>query len=220
MSAYLTGEQSRPSQKVVSEVTTTVNSQGVPSKGLVGSYCISYGTNCEGDNQDTSTYAIVNLLDLGPQDTAFIVGVNHSVSHLNNNNYVSVDIYNASNSSGIASSSQTNPPAVGFDSGNLTGSAQAVLQALGITVPPGDVDLIENIEKLYLTFIARDCNNSTIAAASPYCINLMGTSLIPLLTPIQIAERSYILPGKTTGGNVDNMLYPIVVAAIENFPPP
>jgi len=109
---------------------------------------------------------------------------------------------------------------VGIDSGNLTGSAQAVLNALRITIPPHDQDLVEHIDKLYLTFIARNCTNSTIAAASAYCINLMGASLIPSNTPIQIAERSYILPGKTTGGNLEHMLYPIVVAALANFNPP
>ncbi len=198
--------------------TTTVNSAGVPFSGLVGASCIQYGTNCEADNQDTSTYAFLTLQTLGLEETAFIVGANHSVAELNNNRYVSVDIYDAANSSGVASTSQTNPTAVGFDSGNLTGSATAVLNALGIPIPGGDTALIQNIDKLYLTFIARDCANPTVAAASAYCINLMGTTLIPLAHPISVTERSYVLPGTTTGANVDDMVYPIVVAATHDFP--
>lgn len=218
LQTYLATAQSPlPATYGASMATCQVNAGGVPTSGLVGSYCIYYGVDCEGDNQDTSTYAILTLKTLGLDETAFIVGVDHSALNLNNNRYTSVDIYNAINSSGVASSSQTNPPVVGFDSGNLTGSAQAVLQALGIAIPPSDTDLRANLSSLYVSFIARNCNNPTIAAASPYCINLQGFSLIPPLHPITITERSYIMPGTTSGGNVDYMLYPIIVAATNDF---
>jgi hypothetical protein len=221
LQTYLNTKQSpSTSEYQPLEVTTTVNSSGVPEEGLVGSYCIAYGTNCEGDDQDTSTYADLLLRTLGLEETAFVVGVNHNVSNLDNTYYVSVGLYDAKTSSGIASSSQTNPDAVGFDSGVLNGSAQAVLDALGITVPQGDTDLIANLPNLYVAAIARNINNPTIAAASAYCIDLMGTSLIPLGEPISITERSYILPGTTTGGNVDYMLYPLVVAASHDFDMP
>jgi len=103
-----------------------------------------------GDNQDTSTYAtLLNyVLLLGPEETAFIAGVNHSVESVNNNYYNSLAIDNASNASGVASASQTNPTATGFDSGFLTGSAQQVLTALGITIPPEDTELTGNISQL------------------------------------------------------------------------
>jgi hypothetical protein len=201
------------------EATVEDDANGIPTSGLVGSACIADGVNCEGDNQDTSTYAtlINDVLLLGPEETAFIAGVNHSVESVNNNHYVSVDIYNASNSSGVAGASQTNPIAVGFDSGFLTGSAQQVLTALGITIPSEDTELTENISKLYVTFIARNCNNSTIAAAHAYCIDLMGSSLIPLEDPISIIERSYVVPGTTTGGNPAKMVYPYIIAATHTF---
>lgn len=197
--------------------TTVVNSNGVPVAGLVGSFCIFYGTNCEADNQDTSTYASMILKNLELSETAFIVGINHSVLNINNNHYLSVDIYNSLVNQGVASMSQTNPTATGFNSGILTGSAQQVLTDLGIAIPPGDTELINNISNLYVTFIARDCNNSTIISANAYCINLQGNSLIPAGDPISIVERSYVLPGKTTGGNLDYMLYPIIVAADTDF---
>lgn len=199
--------------------TTVDNSAGVPTSGLVGSFCIAYGTNCEGDNQDTSTYA--TLLDyvniLGPEESAFIVGVNHSLESVDNSRYISIGIYNATNSSGVASASQTNAEAAGFESGFLNGSAQQMLNDLGITIPPGDTALSANIDKLYVTFVARNCNNATTGAASDLCINLEGTSLIPLNDPISITERSYILPGITTGGYVPQMVYPFIVAGTHNF---
>lgn len=214
---YLTTAQGTASDNEPTLPTTTINAEGIPSTGLVGSYCIFYGTNCEADNQDTSTYSYLLLSHLGLLETAFIVGVNHSVLNLNNNRYVSVGIYNAIRATGVASSSQTNPSAVGFNSGNLTGSASQVLSLLGISIPPGDTELIDNIDNLYVTFIARDCNNPTIQAANAYCLSLEGISLIPLIAPISITERSYVLPGTTTGGNLNNMLYPIVVAAANDF---
>jgi hypothetical protein len=201
------------------EATTADDPNGIPTSGLVGSSCIAYGVDCEGDNQDTSTYAtLINYaLLLGPEETAFIAGVNHSVERVNNNHYLSVDIYNASNSSGGAAASQTNPTAAGFDSGFLTGSAQHVLTALGITIPPEDTALTDNVAKLYVTFMARNCNNSTIAAANAYCIDLMGRSLIPVDDPISIVERSYVVPGRTTGGYPPKMVYPYIIAATHTF---
>jgi hypothetical protein len=201
------------------EALTRDDSKGLPTSGFVGSTCIAYGVDCAGDSQDTSTYAtlISDVLLLGPEETAFIAGVNHSVESVNNNHYVTVDIYNASNASGVASASQTNPTAVGFDSGFLTGSAQQVLTALGITIPPGDTELTENLAKFYVTFIARNCHNATIAAANAYCIDLMGSSLIPLDDPITIFERSYVVPGRTAGGYPPTMVYPYIIAATHTF---
>jgi hypothetical protein len=68
-----------------------------------------------------------------------------------------------------------------------------------------------------VTFIARNCNNATIAAANAYCIDLMGRSLIPLDAPISITERSYVVPGTTTGGNPTKMVYPYIIAATHAF---
>lgn len=188
------------------------NASFIPSFGFVGSVCLEKGTVCLGDNQDSSTYANLSLKMLGSSETAFIVGVNHN--QLNNADYISNAISNAATSAGVASSSQTNPDSVGFNKGVLTGSAQAVLDQLSITIPPS---LAPALPYLYVTFVARDCSNPTIAAASTYCINLMGDSLIPADGPILITERSYIRPGTTTGGNVNIMTYPLIVAATQDF---
>lgn len=94
---------------------------------------------------------------------------------------------------------------------------QAVLQALGITIPPEDTDLRANLANLYVTAVARGTNNRTIAAATQYMINLDGDNLVPANAALVITERSYVLPGSTAGANVDFMLYPLVVADSQNF---
>lgn len=201
-----------------SQATTQNDSQGVPVSGLVGSSCITFGVSCEGDNQDTSTYAtlIDYVLLLGAEDAGFIAGVNHAVESVDNSHYVTVDIYNAATSSGVAATSQTNRAAAGFASGVLTGSAERLLAELGIAIPPGNQDLRTHLPKLYATFVTRDCTNSVIAA-SALCVDLMGDSLIPLDEPISIIERSYVVPGTTTGGYVPEMVYPYIIAGTHNF---
>ncbi|MBA3239248.1 MAG: hypothetical protein H0T62_13005 [Parachlamydiaceae bacterium] len=213
LQSYLEKMQSSTALARQSIIVTKDNLEGIPYKGLIGAYGIQYGLRCEGDNH--SSNATITLKTLGAQETAFIVGVDHTV--LNNSSYISIDIYDSINSSGVANSSQTNLKAVGFNKGNLTGSAKAVLEALGIKIPPSCVQLQKEIERLYVSPLTRNISNPTIAAASKYCIDLMGTSLIPAGYPISISERSYIVPNTTTGGNVNYMLYPIIIAAGQNF---
>jgi len=217
LQTYLTARQPPSAAAIQPIMATTTNADGVPNGGLVGSVCIHYGTNCLGDDQDTSTYAILPLERLGLEETAFVVGVNHNVPDLNNTRYVSVAVYNTLAGFGVASSSQTNLQAVGFDSGSLNGSAAGLLRALGISIPAEFTDLMANLPNLYVTAIARDIDNPNIVPARQYAIDLKGTSLIPINFPLSIAERSYIVPGTTTGGDVNHMLYPLVVAASDDF---
>jgi hypothetical protein len=105
--------------------TTEDGPDGIPH-GLVGADCISKGTICAGDNEDTSTYAFSPKITLSEFDILFIAGVDYNL--LDNSSYILLDIYNATDAAGVASSSQTNPVAVGFNSGVLTGSAEAVLR--------------------------------------------------------------------------------------------
>jgi hypothetical protein len=218
LSNYLAGKQFSGATYRPLMVTTKVNADGVPDAGLVGSYCIQYGIDCLGDDQDTSTYALLRLRMLGHNEAAFVVGVNHNRPDLNNTRYVSVGVYDAVDQTGVAAASQTNPQAVGFDSGSLNGSARGVLDALRIPIPPSDTELIANLPNLYVAAMARDINNPTIAPASRYTIDLQGASLPS--APLLITERSYIVPSDTAGGNVDEMLYPWVVAATRDFEPP
>ena len=184
--------------------TTLDDIEGIPH-GLVGADCIAKGTICAGDNQDTSTYAFSPKITLSDTDTLFVAGVNHNL--LSNSSYISLDIYDATDAAGVASSSQTNPDAVGFDSGVLTGSAEAVLQDLGIYGSASD-SLKAALPDLYIAVVSKTCT-----VAKGYCVSLNGDSLIPANMPINIYERSYINPGATTGANTNVMVYPNVVSA-------
>jgi hypothetical protein len=215
---YLAAKQFSSAESQPLMPTTKVNLRGVPDAGLVGSYCIQYGIDCLGDDQDTSTYALLRLRMLGAEETAFVVGVNHNRPDLDNTRYVSVGIYDSDDQTGVAAASQTNPQAVGFDRGSLNGSAKGILDALRISVPADYKDLKDNLPNLYVAAMARDINNPTIAHAKQYTINLRDTpTRLPLTAGLLITERSYIVPSRTAGGNVDRMLYPLAVAATRDF---
>ena len=163
------------------------------------------GTVCAGDNQDTSTYAFSPKITLSETDTLFVMGVNHNL--LGNSSYISLDIYNATKAAGVASASQKNPSATGFDSGVLTGSAQAVWQELGLYGMASD-SLKAALPNLYVALVSRNCS-----VATTYCVSPEGDTLVPANTPINIYERSYINPGATAGATANVMVYPSVVSA-------
>ena len=183
--------------------TTEDSPSGIPH-GLVGADCIMKGTICAGDNQDTSTYAFSPKITLSETDTLFITGVNHNL--LGNSSYISLDIYNATDAAGVASSSQTNARAVGFNHGVLTGSAAAVLRELGLYGSASHA-LKVALPDLYIALVSKNCS-----VATTYCVSLNGDTLIPANAPINIYERSYINPGKTTGADTNVMVYPNVVS--------
>lgn len=172
--------------------------------GLVGSDCIDKGTICAGDNQDTYTYAVSPKIQLGANDTMVVAGLNHNL--FSNSSYISLAIYNASESAGVASASQTNAEAVGFNQGTLGGSAEAVLRELGL-YNNASAALKLALPKLYVSLIARNCTYAT-----NYCVNLQGTSLIPAGANIDMYERAYLRPGDTTSADLNNMLRPRVIS--------
>ena len=186
--------------------TSLDDHDGIPY-GLVGKDCISKGTICAADNQDTSTYAFSPNFDLSSNSVLFIAGVNHN--KFNNSSYISLSIYNATESAGVASSSQTNRKAVGFNSGNLaSGSAEAVLRELGIYNSASRM-LKLALPKLYISLLSKNCT-----IAQKFCIDLNGDNLIPDTTPptpINMYERSYIRPGDTSGADTNIMVYPRVI---------
>lgn len=96
-----------------------------------------------------------------------VAGVNHNL--LSNSSYVSLAIYNAAEAAGVASASQTNPEAVGFNKGTLTGSAEAVLRTLGL-YDSASATLKLALPKLYISLISRNCTYAT-----NYYVNLQGT---------------------------------------------
>jgi len=208
-----------PSSTGLSAATTTspfkptVNDVNGEPQGIVGSTCIADGTLCAGDNQDTSNYPNSPDFYLSSNSVLFVAGVDHN--QFNNSSYISLSIYNAKEFAGIASSSQANVNAVGFNSGSLTGSdqtvgsAQSVLQTLGL-YDSATPTLKSVLPKLYVALVSKNC--STVPVSAQYCINLNGDTLIPDdKTPISIFERSYIRPGDTNGADVNVMVLPQVI---------
>ena len=186
---------------------TTVDIDGVP-RGLIGGDCIDKGTICAGDNADTSTYAHSRKFQLTTMP-AFVAGINHN--RLKNASYISLSVYNIDQGQGVASSSETDMDAVGFNSGTLDDSAEAVLKELGLYEKASN-SLKLVLPKMYVSLVSRQCD-----IAEQYCIDLQGTSLIPLESNINVDERSYINPGTTTGANSNTMVYPRVIIATD-FP--
>ncbi len=190
---------------LVEPMTTSdrVDETGQPH-GLAGADCISKGTDCLADNQDTDAYRIAIIGKLSANHLAFITGANHT--RLNNANYVSLAIYNMDNFTGVASSSQTNPDSVGFDRGSLSDSAEGVLRSLGL-YEQASLQLKSDLPYLYSAALARQCPT----AIAPYCIELSDMGALPESSNVGIVQRVYIRPGTTTGANPDLLITPLAV---------
>ncbi len=186
-------------------IRSSIDVTGIPTNGLVGSNCINKGIICAGDSQDTSTYAISKNVLLSSTSSVFVAGVDHNQT--GNSSYYSISIYNAAIQAGVQSASQSNASAVGFNSGNLTGSAEVVLRELGIYDSASTV-LKLALPNLYVAVVSKDC---TIATQTGHCISLMGDTLIPAGVAINMYERSYLRPGDTTAANNNIMVYPKMI---------
>src|SRR5262249_11420212 len=157
-----------------------------------------------GDNQDVDAYRFAVLNGLSETASAIVAGVNHTLT--DNADYLSIGVYNALDLTGVADTSQTNPAAVGFESGNLTGSAAAVLKELGLYDMASE-SLKGDLPRLFVSFVSRSC-----PYAQQYCINLNGSSLIPESSPVTLTQRAYLKPGTTTGADPDVMVNTEVIA--------
>ncbi len=203
LSTWLTAHQSSGATTTIKmTVSDHVDSTG-KIFGLVGGECIAAGTSCLGDNQDTDSYRSGVIGKLTGNNIAIVAGVNHAVT--NNASYISLAVYNAQTITGVASVSQTNPLAVGFNSGVMTGSAEAVLRSLGL-YDSASSTLKAALPSLYVEFVARTCT-----AVPTYCIALGTTAALPQAVPVFITQRAYVRPGSTSGGNPDIMQTPRVI---------
>jgi len=200
---WLAAEQGEPALAETMITSDHVDANGNPY-GLVGSDCITKGSSCLGDNQDTDAYRLGVIGTLIGKKVAFVSGVNHA--RLNNADYVSLAVYNTEDFAGVASASQSNPKAVGFNHGSLSGSAKGVLKALGI-YHQASAKLKSQLADLYVAMLSRSCEG----AVSRYCIELSDTQLLPEASRISVTQRAYLKPGQTSGANPDVLLAPIVV---------
>lgn len=187
-------EQMVPSERTLPE--------GTPY-GLVGRDCIFKGTNCLGDSQDTDSYRY-GLAGRLPANSMFLmVGINHTQT--GNGSYVSLGIFDQATELGVAAVSQTNPAAVGFNSGALTGSAAGFLNAVGL-YGAASPSLRIRLGDMYVALFARNCP----AAVSAYC-TVLTTDQLPLSSSVLLMQRAYLKPGTTTGANPDVMQTPYVI---------
>lgn len=196
-------EQEGPGVLVEPMITSDhVNGKGEPY-GLVGQDCIAQGTSCVGDNQDTDAYRIAVVGRMGDTQTTFVAGVNHT--RTDNASYVSLAIYDMADFTGAASASQSNPRAVGFNRGTLSGSAARVLKAIG-KYGAASAALKADLPLLYVSAVSRKCR----PALGTDCVTISAADLPPS-SFVSITQRAYVKPGTTTGADPDVMLTPIAV---------
>jgi len=171
--------------------------------GLVGQECIDEGSICLADNQDTDAYRFGFVGLLRNNRPVIVTGVNHTLNDAAT--YISLGVYNMIGFYGIDSISQSNVDMTGFDKGNLTGSAEAVLRAYGL-YENASQRLKDQLPMLYTAVVSRTCEVSL----GNYCVEI-NTTEVPLLYPLAITQRAYVKPGSTSGANPNALLSPYVI---------
>ncbi len=202
-------------QQKLSMVSAMKINEGRPA-GNVGPHCIAYKVPCYEDTQDTAPYntSIVGTLNDKNGNIAFLVGVNHASPAVNNATYVSVGVYDGGSLQpqsfdfglleGVASLSQTNPDAAGFDSCTnastdptksncLNGSALQVWKDIG--QPSGARGSLNSttVANLYVATVARDTYCAAGGAGLPFCSSAYvtaGYTITPITPPSGVTNKS------------------------------
>ena len=198
-SYHLSADASNLEMDISTECQLTEDEQVTPC--FVGKVCLETHANCFGDSQDTDSYRFGGVGWLLERDVVFVIGVNHT--KLNAATYLSLSFYDTLNAWGKAATSQTNGTAVGFSQGYFDGSAEEVLEALGL-LSQVSATLNENLSDLYVIVVNRKkstepfdeiCQNDE----GP-CVTLSADDLgyrpDDILT---ISQRAYINPLTTRG---------------------
>ena len=175
--------------------------------GLVGQECIEEGSICLADNQDTDAYRFGFVGLLRNNQPVIVTGVNHTLNDAAT--YISLGVYSMIGFYGIDSISQSNVDVTGFDKGNLTDSAEAVLRAYGL-YEKASQRLKDQLSMFYTAVVSRTCE----ASLGNYCVEVNTTEL-PLLHPLGITQRAYVKPGSTSGANPNALLSPYVIKVSE-----
>jgi hypothetical protein len=198
---WLGSKRGYPATLAAMTISAHVNSSNQPY-GLVGASCIAAGNNCLGDSQDTDAYRLGAVGTMSNRQMAIVAGVN--ATQTGNASYTSLAINDVETFTGVASLSQTNPDAVGFNSGSLTGSAEQLLIDLGL-YGHASAQLKSDLPYLYAAIVARSCSYT-----SRNCIAIDNTE-IPANHHVSITQRAYIKPGQSTSASPDAMLNPLVI---------
>ncbi len=198
---WLGSKRGQPATLAAMTISAHVDSSFHPY-GLVGANCIATGNNCLGDSQDTDAYRLGSVGALSARQMAIVAGVNSTQT--GNASYTSLAINDVETFTGVASLSQTNAAAVGFNSGSLTGSAEQLLTDLGL-YDRTSAQLKNDLPYLYSAIVARSCSYTT-----RNCLAI-GTADIPTNHHVSITQRAYIKPGQTTSADPDTMVNPVVI---------
>ncbi len=196
----------------------TTNVRQVGSSSNVGPHCVTYDIPCFEDTQDTAPYGTLNAGQINDSNgnIAVVVGVNHASTAVNNATYLSVGVYDAGSISldnfniglleGIASLTQTNVRAAGFDSCTnvssdttksncLNGSALQVWKDIGQPAGASRSLNARTVANLYVATIARDtyCAAGGAGTTLPFCSSQYisaGYTILPITPPSGINNEN------------------------------
>jgi hypothetical protein len=181
-----------------------VTSAGVIVQGAVGPYCISVGTYCVADQQDTDAYKTVSIGPLPSNQMVIVDGVNHAL--LNNSTMVSLTVLDDTAAQGVLGIWQTNPTAAGFTSGIIGGSAVTALHNLGLWAQASP-QLQAAAPDLYVEIFTRGCTAQQTYCAQPFT-TVVSSTAVPISDSVSVMERAYVLPGYPNGANPTDLVTP------------
>jgi hypothetical protein len=153
---------------------------------MVGPDCEVRGMNCLADDLDTS---YLGSMDIGLDNNEVYAVMSTLATETGNATYVNISIYDAALFKGVAS----------IDNDRIQDSAEEFCQV-------ADCTGVNNIEKLYLFYITRDCQSLGLSN----CFSI-DEDQIPVGKTIKIVQRSYIKPGTARGADSTKLLLPVII---------
>jgi hypothetical protein len=193
------------------------------TQGVNGLNCILYGLACAGGTQDNTGYDSYNIGPLVYGYPAFVIGVDHATSAINNANYIGVSAASVLYNAGVTDILDTNPTstfaitsATGLGGTNppltnyLYGSASSVLTILEAHGYTPSSQLAADAPNLYVAAFARlnmsgACNSSTAFycnVSNPFVTLLSpsssGPNYLPASASVLTTERKYEFPGTSS----------------------
>jgi hypothetical protein len=155
----------------------------MPPQGidLVGQHCLDLPMNCLGDTQDTDSYRISPTLSIDAGEVIAVAGTLATAT--GNATYVSLAINRFEVLEGVANVTNL----------DLDGTASE-----------GFSDSVPNTDKLYVYYLARNCEGLK------NCKEL-SESIVPAGETIKVMQRNYIRPGTARGPAAEKLLSPSVI---------
>lgn len=145
---------------------------------LIGEHCLKRPMNCLGDNSDAD-YQVSRTVTLDEDNIVAVAGTLGTATR--NANYVSLSV-------------NWIPPLIGVlnrSNDDLAGSAGSY------------ADRVDNTDKLYLQYFARDCSGI------PHCTEI-SEAIVPHGEKIKIIQRNYVVPGTARGADPTKLVNPSI----------